>query len=370
MRSTDAWWAALGVIVGLAACGAEAGTAEADADADGQADAGGQADVDADGQADADADVDAQGDADADGQADADAGGSWASLTALPFGPVQENAVVLLDDRMVVVGGFTTGFAVVDAVRIYDIEAASWADAPALPAAVHHANASVARGRVYVLGALSGLSFSNANVAWSWAPGEASWRDEAPLEEARQRGGGATAVLGDDIYLIGGLRAVAVVADVDVFDAATGAWEAAPDLPGPRDHLVAAAVDGVVYALGGREQSVSAVRGDVWALDPDDLDAGWVPRAPLPTARGGCMAAVVAGRVIVMGGEGDPDHPRGVFAEVEAYDPATDSWTSLAPMPTPRHGTGAVAFGGVVYVPGGADKDTFQWVDTFEAFTP
>ena len=57
------------------------------------------------------------------------------------------------------------------------------------------------------------------------------------------------------------------------------------------------------------------------------------------------------GEIFIIGGEGSGQ----AWSSVEAYDPATDSWRSLAPMPTPRHGIqGAVCNGGI-YIAAGAD---------------
>jgi hypothetical protein len=60
----------------------------------------------------------------------------------------------------------------------------------------------------------------------------------------------------------------------------------------------------------------------------------------------------------------------GTFEENEAYDPATASWTTLTPLPTPRHGIGAAVINDVVYVPGGAlVPGGSQQSDANEAFT-
>jgi hypothetical protein len=77
----------------------------------------------------------------------------------------------------------------------------------------------------------------------------------------------------------------------------------------------------------------------------------------------------VAGRIVVAGGEGNPAAATGVFDAVEAYDPAGDAWTALAPMPTPRHGTGAATLGRTLYLPGGATVQAFGAVDTHEAYS-
>ena len=46
--------------------------------------------------------------------------------------------------------------------------------------------------------------------------------------------------------------------------------------------------------------------------------------------------------------------PNGVFPDTDVYDPLADMWRVMAPMRTPRHGTGAAGVGNKLYVPGGA----------------
>ena len=56
-------------------------------------------------------------------------------------------------------------------------------------------------------------------------------------------------------------------------------------------------------------------------------------------------------------------------AATEMYDPATDTWTKMADMPTPRIGVWAAALGGKVYVMGGLSWEN-QALRTVEAFDP
>lgn len=67
----------------------------------------------------------------------------------------------------------------------------------------------------------------------------------------------------------------------------------------------------------------------------------------------------VGGWLYVFGGEGNLNHPMGVFEQAEAYDPATDSWQSLSPMLIPAHGISAAVLDNVVYIPGGAIIEGF-----------
>jgi N-acetylneuraminic acid mutarotase len=100
------------------------------------------------------------------------------------------------------------------------------------------------------------------------------------------------------------------------------------------------------------------------AYDPG-TDA-WQTRAPMPTARSGIAAAVLEGKIFVVGGEA----PSGTFNQVEAYDPKANSWSTFAPLPTPRHGLGAVAVGGRLYVIAGGPTPGGSASAANEIFVP
>jgi len=121
--------------------------------------------------------------------------------------------------------------------------------------------------------------------------------------------------------------------------------------PTPRDHHTAAAVDGRLYAIGGRRNGNYSLNLDT-AEVYDPATKRWQPRAGMPTARSGIAAAVLDGRIFIFGGEA----PAGTFGEVEAYDPKTNSWSAHARMPTPRHGLGAAIVGGRIYVISGGPR--------------
>ncbi len=76
--------------------------------------------------------------------------------------------------------------------------------------------------------------------------------------------------------------------------------------------------------------------------------AGCRPRRCQP--RAGLASAYYHGLILVLGGELAPR----TFAENEAYDPKTDRWTTLAPMPHGRHGFGGDAIGDNAYFVGGS----------------
>lgn len=296
-----------------------------------------------------------------------DPGAPWATAPAMIGGPTQETAVVALDGKVYVLGGFDASFSVIASVQVFDTASCSWSQGPALPAAMHHANAAVHDGAIYVLGSLRGISFDPSGEVYAWRPGvDAGWSPRAPLPAGTERGAAVAGAIGDAIYVAGGLRGGAVTT-VSIYDTAGDAWTTGPALPVARDHACGAVLDGALYVAGGRNADIGSTSPLVYALAPG---GAWTERAAMPTARGGTGCGVVDGALIVVGGEGNPAVPTGVFPQVERYAPATNSWTPLANMPSPRHGMGAAGSGGRLYVPGGADRQAFAAVATHEILTP
>jgi hypothetical protein len=70
--------------------------------------------------------------------------------------------------------------------------------------------------------------------------------------------------------------------------------------------------------------------------------------------RAGINGIAANGCLYVWGGEGNDSDSRGVFDRNDVYDPRSDTWSSLEPIPTPVHGvTGAAFINGWIHLPGG-----------------
>jgi N-acetylneuraminic acid mutarotase len=273
---------------------------------------------------------------------------------SIPGGGRLEGAVVALAGKVLLVGGFDKELDIVARVDAYDPAVDAWTALPDMPVALTHANAVAVGGALYVLGGLEGVDFAGSAAVLRYRPEGAevthgTWTRLADLPAGDERGASGVAALDDGhIVLAGGSSGDVTLASVLAYDLATDAWSRLADLPSPRSHPVAATLDGTLYVVGGLSQ--------VDGTDPLDetlalgADGQWTRRAPMPTARGGCASGVLAGRLVCAGGETADD----VVAATEAYDPASDSWATLAPMLTPRAGTyGAVVDDGL-HVPGGA----------------
>jgi N-acetylneuraminic acid mutarotase len=292
----------------------------------------------------------------------------WAAAPAMARGPTQETAAVAVAGRIYVIGGFNEDAAVVAAVQIYDTATCTWSMGPDLPKAVHHANVAAVGGTIYVLGAMQALSFTSIGDVWSWNPAtDAGWTARTAMPVGTQRGSAIVGVIDDQIYLAGGLRNGAV-AEVSMFDPATDLWTTTlPPLPAARDHGCGGAAGGKLYVTGGRQADIGSTSPVVFEYTPG---GAWAMRAEMPTARGGTACGVIDDRIVVVGGEGNPNDPSGVFPQAEVYDTTTNTWASLPDMPTPRHGMGAATWDGRLYIPGGATVQAFGAVATHEVLTP
>jgi N-acetylneuraminic acid mutarotase len=292
----------------------------------------------------------------------------WASAPPLERGATQETATVAVGDKIYILGGFDDTGNVITAVQIFDTAACIYAAGPALPKAVHHINAAALDGTIYILGSMQTGNFVAIPDTWSWNPAtETAWTVRTPMPAGTQRGSGVAGAIDGKLYVAGGLRNGGAVTDVSVYDPIADTWTAQPALPQTRDHGCGAAVAGKLYVIGGRQAVITSLSGAVFEFTPG---GAWVQRASMPTPRGGTGCGVVGDRVVVVGGEGNTAAATGVFAEVEAYSPAGDTWEALAPMVTPRHGMGAAAVGARLYVPGGATTQGFGAVATHEILTP
>ncbi|HEX9622599.1 MAG TPA: kelch repeat-containing protein, partial [Polyangiaceae bacterium] len=111
---------------------------------------------------------------------------------------------------------------------------------------------------------------------------------------------------------------------------------------------------------------IQGLEVESWVYDPDAQS--YQERAAIPTPRGGAAGAVLGGRIFVFGGEGNADDPDGVFHEVEAYDPVSNTWESLPDMLIARHGYAAATVGDRIYLPGGATNQGFGATNNHTVF--
>ena len=200
-----------------------------------------------------------------------------------------------------------------------------------------------------------------------------TWTQKADMPTPRAIAG--SAVVDGKIYVIGGAPVpFGATRAMEEYDPKTDTWKKRADMPTIRQGLYAAAVDGIIYAIGGCEVAPGVDRdiSTVEAYDP--ATDTWTKKADMPTARTLSAIAVVDGIIYVICGAFDDNYLDGVNVEVlsavEAYNPATDTWTKRTDMPTARYLHAACVIDGRIYVSGGckvwgqdADMPTVEFYD-------
>lgn len=279
--------------------------------------------------------------------------GAYGERAAL-LAPNSEMAVAEVDGKVYVLGGYPSSRDVQTTVQIYDPVADAWRFAAPMLVPTHHPVAVGFEGKLFSLG---GQLQGDVNTERAFALDTVTdaWTELAPLPTPR--GGGAAARIDDRIYVVGG-RPPAGNA-FEVYDVSDDAWTVLPSLPlafDERNHLIAAAIGGKIYVAGGRYDGGGFASPMTDSLDVFDPAVGtWSSAAPMLRPRGGINGVAAFGCFHVWGGEGSGiGEPNDVFPDHDVYDPLTNTWAALPPLPVPVHGvTGGVFLDGLIYMPGG-----------------
>ncbi len=152
----------------------------------------------------------------------------------------------------------------------------------------------------------------------------------------------AATAAGGKLYVIGGFDAAGnSLQTVWVFDGST--WSAGPRLPSGLDHTSAANLDDHVYVAGGHSFGRDSAR--LFRLD----GGSWTVLASMHHARGGHALLAAAGKLYAIGGNTGSTN----VAPAEVFDPASNVWSDLPSLPSPRNHVSGFVFGANVCVAGG-----------------
>src|SRR5450755_1471166 len=144
-----------------------------------------------------------------------------------------------------------------------------------------------------------------------------------------------------------------------------GSWVQGPTLPAPRQYAAAAVLNGRIYLIGGFDAN-SKQTATTLVLQP-----GLVTSTPPPESQGGPIlanlgtwqtaapvpesvdnAAAAAYQGYIYLAGGRIENK--VTNKAWRYDPVTDTWEESRSMPVPRHGATMQAVAGKLYLVGGA----------------
>jgi len=169
------------------------------------------------------------------------------------------------------------------------------------------------------------------------------------------------------VFVVGGFLSMA-----SVCSAVEYIWTQKADMPTPRCWHTSAVVNGKIYIIGGYPSEGEPGATDLSTVEEyDPVTNTWTRKADMPTARCDFIgsSAVVDGKIYVIGG--CTSEPSWIaLSTMEAYDPATDTWTRKADMPTRRWSLGTCAVNGKIYAIGGSVSGGFSGLNVLEQYDP
>jgi len=246
----------------------------------------------------------------------------------------------------------------------------TWTAKSPMPTARAMLSTSAVDGKIYAIGGRQTNGGSASSAVEQYDPVTDTWTTKAPMPTARQWL--STSAVNGKIYAFGGTPRTyePAFSTVEEYDPATDTWTEKAPMSGARFVFSTSVVDGKIYAIGGSIRTMRMTGGGeppsstVAAYDP--ATDTWTEKAPMPTARMFLTTSVANGKIYAIGGATAAGGT--ILSTVEEYDPATDTWTSKASMPTGKGSSSASAVNGIIYVIGGGNFGTA--FSTVEAYDP
>ncbi|MBA2743611.1 MAG: hypothetical protein H0U43_04765 [Chthoniobacterales bacterium] len=280
---------------------------------------------------------------------------TWKSATAAPLKRA-EGFGGFANGKLYLFGGYygDAHFTPTQRADAYDPATNMWTRIADLPIGLSHVGAAVDGANFYFAGGYptqaggTGQTFSTAAV-WKYNTTTNTYAAMPSLPLAR--GGGALVRDGRVLHYFGGSGPARKDTGTHwALNIDTGtAWTTRAPMPIAVNHLGSVLLNGKIYAVGGQsgQDAAATIRNNVDAYDPTTNT--WTAVAPLPLARSHHEAStfVMGERIIVVGGKSAIGAR---LASVTAYDPRTNTWTELTPLPVAKSAPVGDQVNGVLYV--------------------
>ena len=194
-----------------------------------------------------------------------------------------------------------------------------------------------------------------------------SWRTITPSSgAATAREENAYVQAGNKFYLMGGRG----IKPVQVYDPATKKWSNKANTPLELHHFQAITLNGLIYLVGAFTGSYPHETPVPYVYIYNPLTDKWLKGPAIPSARrrGGAGAVVYNNKIYVIAGILD-GHWDGHVSWLDEYNPATNSWKTLANAPRSRDHFHAAVINNKLYVAGGR-RSSARTRQTFSLTVP
>jgi len=292
------------------------------------------------------------------------AGNSWAIKVSMHQAR-SSLGVAVVDGKIYAIGGNTergqriytggnlgdiTG-GVIGANEEYNPATNTWASKKSMPTPRDGFAIASYQNKIYCIGGSTSNGITDITEVYD--PATDTWETKASALTARSQ---ITAnVIDGKIYVIGGYPNGTLN---EVYDPVTNSWETkAPMLAGPFNGYMTTVFEGKIYAIGGLSAGGDSNLNLIYDAKVDSWSYGASP--PTSIRYGAAVATTgefAPKRIYVIGEtsglrQGEPQYTNRI------YDPANDSWTFGASIPTNRENMAIAAINDTFYAIGGTTHE-------------
>jgi N-acetylneuraminic acid mutarotase len=289
--------------------------------------------------------------------APATGGIAWSPSATAPFARFEAMGATVRNRLYVIGGFFNEKLGATRRVDRFDPRT-GWKRMADLPEALTHSGVAVDGETIWVIGGYPGSQHDRAtDHVWKYDIPSNTWSAGPSLPAPR--GGGAAAIVGRNLHFISGNPGDSTDDRPEHYYLKLDrprAWYGAADYPMPVTHLAAVTFNDKIYTFGGEKdwQEGTSNQSGVFMYDP--ATNKWSPRAPMPRPRSHFNASTFAAgnKIYAIGGSTNDGVFGKAISDVDEYDPLSDTWRSLTPLPRPLKTPVAGYLRGNVYVTTGS----------------
>lgn len=270
---------------------------------------------------------------------------TWESMPASAAALSNHSATLLADGTILVVGGgpstdrgYPSGSVIANAFRYDPNDGVSTATGSLVTARSHHVAVLLADGRVLIVGGAGSTHDIDPALADSvrgaevFDPGTGAFTAAGELATGRFFHTAARLADGRVMVFGGANETSASFATTEIWDPTTNAFTPGPTLGGDDRfrHTMAVLTDGSVLVVAGKKSNVRFL-SDAYRL----IGAAWTKVGSIVQGgNGATLTATPDGGALFVGGYGRwaADGDYAPDADARAFDPTTDTWTTVATL--------------------------------------
>ncbi len=293
---------------------------------------------------------------------------SFENTGDLSTGRYDHTATLLLDGKVLVVGGIDYPADATTTAELYDPTTASWAyTATARSIRYLHTATLLPDGRVLVAGGETGL-LDYTDTAEIYDPASETWTETGKMNNYGRLGHTATLLADGKVLVCGGFvlspYSLLPLATAELYDPATGVWTKIAKMTTARGGATATLLpNGKVLLAGGRDLD------DQLLATAELYDPGtgtWTVTGSMAAARQFHSATLLPDGMVLVAGGDDADG-----ASCELYNPQDGTWSASGSLNIGRsRHTATLLPDGAVLVAGGRNTKTQSPLASAELYRP